>query len=153
MAQSLAEGFTVMVDEVVAELSRRGHPNVRAAHAFALRAVHGGADSAAKLARSLGVSRHAAAKTVAAIEGLGYVERVHDPSDARGKRLQVTARGRDMIDIGGQEFDAVRNRWAAEIGTRRLNELQADLAVLARLSQPRPPETEPIADPTDGSGG
>ena len=51
-----------MVDEVVAELERRGHPGVRPGHGFALRAIDGGADTAAELGRRLSVTKQAAAK-------------------------------------------------------------------------------------------
>jgi DNA-binding MarR family transcriptional regulator len=40
-------------------------------------------NSASSLGRSLGVSRQAAAKSIAALEELGYVERQTDPRDAR----------------------------------------------------------------------
>lgn len=128
LALLLLGSFEAMVDEVVHALAEQGHHNVSATHAFALQAIDDGADSAAKLARAMGVTRQAAAKTVEAVEGLGYIERIANPTDARGKRLQVTPRGEDMMRIGGKEFDAIRDRWAAEVGTRRIEHLQATLA-------------------------
>lgn len=97
-----------MVDDVVAELERRGHAGVRPVHEFALRAIGSGADTASELGRRLAVSEQAAAKTIAALEAMGYVAREADPADARRKPLRVTARGREMVEIGGALFDDVR---------------------------------------------
>ncbi len=122
-----------MVDEVVAELHRRGHTGVRPAHEFALRAIEAGADTASELGRRLSVSKQAAAKTIAALQELGYVDREVDPNDARRKRLRVTPRGYEMIAIGGALFDDVRERWAAQIGVRQLSALEAHLGQLVGL--------------------
>jgi DNA-binding MarR family transcriptional regulator len=130
LALLLLGGFQSMVDEVVAGLARRGHPGVRPAHEFALRAIDGGADTASELGRRLSVSKQAAAKTIAALEHLGYVDREADPDDARRKRLRVTPRGHEMMRIGSTLFDEVRERWARRIGVAELERLEADLAAL-----------------------
>jgi DNA-binding MarR family transcriptional regulator len=140
LALLLLGGFEAMVEEVVAELARRGHPGVRAAHEFALRAIDEGAGTAAELGRRLDVSKQAAAKTIAALEQMGYVAREDDPADARRKRLRVTDRGHEMTTIGRALFDQVRARWAREIGREELDELQAQLAqLLTRPSSRRRP--------------
>src|SRR5262245_49455860 len=127
LALLLLGGFHSMVDEVVAELERRGHAGVRPVHEFALRAIDGGAETASELGRRLSVSKQAAAKTIAALEELGYVDREPDPGDARRKRLRVTAHGHELTEIGGVLFDGVRARWAAAIGAEQLDALQAQL--------------------------
>lgn len=126
----LFAGFNAMVDEVVAELELRGHPGVTASHEFALQAVDGGVQSASELGRSLGVSRQAAAKSIAALESLGYVERQSDAVDGRRKLLIVTARGRDMVRIGAELFDDLRDRWSAQLGPGQLELLEAGLRAL-----------------------
>ena len=137
LALLLLGGFHSMVDDVVAELDRRGHRGVRPAHEFALRAIEAGADTASELGRRLSVSKQAAAKTIAALQELGYVDREVDPNDARRKRVRVTPRGYEMIAIGGALFDDVRERWAAQIGVRQLSALEAHLGQLVGL-QPDP---------------
>lgn len=132
LALLLLGGFQSMVDDVVGELASRGHEGVRASHEFALRAIEEGADTATELGRRLSVSKQAAAKTIAALERLGYVEREADPSDARVKRLRVTARGHDMMTLGATLFTEVRDRWAAQIGAEQLDALEAHLAQLTK---------------------
>jgi DNA-binding MarR family transcriptional regulator len=119
-----------MVDEVVAGLGDRGHPGVRPVHEFALRAIDNGAETASELGRRMSVSRQAAAKTIATLEEMGYVDRDADPSDGRRKRLRVTPRGHEMVSIGASLFDDVRERWAAQIGPRELEALEAQLGEL-----------------------
>ena len=140
LANLLLGGFTAMVDEVIGELERRGHPGVTATHEFALRAIGEGAHGATALGRSLGVSKQAAAKSIAALEELGYVAREVDPGDARRKTLVVTARGTEMMTIGAAAFDRIRTRWARQVGPARLRELETVLATLV------------AADPPDRSG-
>ena len=130
LALLLLTGFHSMTDEVIVELAGRGHPGVRPVHEFALRAIHTGADTASELGRRLSVSKQAAAKTIAALQRLGYVERKADPADGRRKRLEVTPRGHEMIVIGGALFDDVRERWAAQIGIQQLAALEAHLGQL-----------------------
>lgn len=128
LALLLLGGFHTMVDEVSAELAKRGHDRVRPVHEFALRAISAGADTVSELGRRLSVSKQAAAQTVAALERFGYVDREADPSDARRKRLRVTPRGRELMTVGEALFDDVRSRWAAQIGLGPLEALETHLA-------------------------
>jgi hypothetical protein len=57
-----------MVVEVVAELTRQGHPEVTATHEFALRAIDDGANDASALGRRLGVSKQAACQVPGLME-------------------------------------------------------------------------------------
>jgi DNA-binding MarR family transcriptional regulator len=123
-------GFHTLVDEVTAELAKRGHDGVRPVHEFALRAVDAGAGTASELGRRLSVTKQAAAQTTAALEQFGYVDREPDPGDARRKRVRVTARGRELMTVGEALFDDGCRRWAARTGTEQLEALETDLAGL-----------------------
>lgn len=131
LALQLLGAFEAMVDEVVDELERQGHPGVTATLEFALSAVAGGADSAAALARALGTTRQAAAKTVATLAALGYLERADDPADARRKQLRVTPRGEEMTALGAAVFDRIRDRWAAQLRPGEPDLVRDALALLA----------------------
>ena len=130
LALLLLGGFHSMVDAVVPELEARGHAGVTPVHEFALRAIDGGADTASELGRRLSVSKQAAAKTITALEQLGYVAREADATDARRKRIAVTPHGHALMEIGGALFDDVRARWAARIGEAELQRLEAHLGQL-----------------------
>jgi DNA-binding MarR family transcriptional regulator len=109
-----------------------GTRGVRPAHEFALRSIDVGADTASELGRRLSVSKQAAAKTIASLQQLGYVAREVDPSDGRRKRVRLTPRGYEVMAIGGALFDDVRERWAAQIGARQLDNLQGHLGQLVQ---------------------
>ena len=130
LALLMLGGFHSMTDEVIAQLAARGHPGVRPVHEFALGAIDSGADTASELGRRLSVSKQAAAKTIAAMQRLGYVEIEPDATDRRRRRIRVTPRGRDMVALGSALFDDVRERWAAQIGAEQLDALQAHLSHL-----------------------
>lgn len=127
-AQLLMRAFDAMVDEVRASLEQAGHAGLTVANELAMQAIDGGASSAAGLAREMGVTRQAAAKTISTLEVLGYVRRDSNPDDARQKTLHVTAEGRSAIAIGAAAFDRIFHQW------QQANE-QASRTTIAALQQ------------------
>jgi DNA-binding MarR family transcriptional regulator len=115
-AMLLYSAFDAMASEVHTELARAGHPHLSVSNEFAMRAIDDGADSAADLARALGVTRQAAAKTIVSLENLDYVGRISDDADARRKRLVVTDHGREAVTIGAHAFDAIYQSWLQKAG-------------------------------------
>ena len=134
LALLLLGGFRVLVDDAILELATRGYEDVRPVHDFTLRAIAAGADNASELGRRLSVSKQAAAKTVAVLEERGYVARGADPLDARRKHLEVTALGFDVMRVGEEVFDELRDKWKRKIGAKQLERLESDLAALVGAS-------------------
>ena len=130
LALLLLGGFRALVEAATAELARRGHEDVRPVHDFAIRAIAAGADTASELGRRLSIIKQSAAKTIAVLQERGYVARETDPLDARRKRLQVTARGLDMLRQGEAIFDELRDRWAEQIGLAELETFETQLAAM-----------------------
>lgn len=126
----LLAGFRTMVETTTAELARQGHPDVRAVHDFAMRAILAGADSSVELGRRLSVSKQAAAKTIIALEERGYVARETDPQDARRKRLAVTPLGLEVLNTGEQIFNSIRKEWEDRIGVSKVATLERELRTL-----------------------
>ena len=122
LALLLLSGFRFMAEEARERLAARGHPGVRPAHDFALRAVAAGAASVSEVGRRTAVSKQAAAKTVAFLEGNGYVERA--PGAGRAAGLAVTDRGRSLMRDGEAVFDELRAEWEALVGADRVAGLQ-----------------------------
>src|SRR6187401_266278 len=112
------------------ELAARGHPDFRPGHEFAMRAIIAGADSASDLGRRTSVSKQAAAKTIAVLVDRGYVSTEADPGDARRKRLQVTARGLEVLREGEAIFEDLRAGWEEKLGTVELARLEAGLEMV-----------------------
>lgn len=123
----LFAGFRSLIDELHAELARRGHPDVRPVHGFAMQAIGAQGATATEVSRRLGVSKQAAGKTVDRLAALGYAERVGDEHDARRKLVRLTPRGSDVLRQSAEIFDDLRGRWARTLGAARIAELEESL--------------------------
>jgi DNA-binding MarR family transcriptional regulator len=124
-------GFRSIIDELHAELARRGHPGVRPAHGFALQAIGLDGATAAEAGRRLGVSKQAAGKTIDRLEELGYVQRSGDDADRRRKLARLTPRGVEVLALSALIFSDIRSRWSGMLGAARLADLEAGLRTMA----------------------
>jgi DNA-binding MarR family transcriptional regulator len=123
-------GFRTIIEDLHAELARRGHGNARPLHGFACQAIGPDGTTAAELGRRLGVSKQAAGKTIDALERLGYVQRLNDPHDARRKLVMLTAGGEDMLRQSALIFDDLRRDWERALGRERVRALEGDLRAM-----------------------
>lgn len=123
----LFSGFRSIIDELHAELARRGHPDMRPAHGFALQAIGLDGATATEAGRRLGISKQAAGKTVERLEELGYVARSGDDADRRRKLVRLTPRGIEALSFSAMIFEDIRARWAAELGIDRLDSMEGAL--------------------------
>ena len=126
----LFAGFRSIIDELHAELARRGHPDMRPAHGFALQAIGLGGATATDTGRRLGVSKQAAGKTIDRLEELGYVQRSGDAADRRRKLARLTPRGVDVLALSAMIFDDIRSRWEGTLGAARLTDMEAALRTM-----------------------
>ncbi len=126
----LFAGFRSIIDELHAELARRGHPDLRPAHGFALQAIGLGGATAAEAGRRLGISKQAAGKTIDRLEELGYVHRYGDESDRRRKLARLTPRGIAALAMSAMIFNDIRSRWEGTLGVGRLSDMEASLRTM-----------------------
>jgi DNA-binding MarR family transcriptional regulator len=123
-------GFRSIIDELHAELARRGHPDLRPAHGFALQAIGPYGATATEAGRRLGISKQAAGKTIDRLEELGYVQKAGDGQDRRRKLVRITPRGLEALALSAMIFEDIRSRWAETLGPGRLSTLEADLRTM-----------------------
>lgn len=123
-------GFRLIIDELHAELARRGHPDLRPAHGFALQAIGLGGATATETGRRLGISKQAAGKTIDRLEELGYVQRFGDDADRRRKQARLTPRGIEVLAMSAMIFNDIRSRWSDTLGAARLSDLEAGLQTM-----------------------
>jgi DNA-binding MarR family transcriptional regulator len=123
-------GFRSIIDELHAELARRGHPDLRPAHGFALQAIGLHGATATEAGRRLGISKQAAGKTIDRLEELGYVHKDGDAQDRRRKLVRITPRGLEALAMSAMIFDDIRSRWASALGPARLSALEGDLRTM-----------------------
>jgi DNA-binding MarR family transcriptional regulator len=123
-------GFRSIIDELHAELARRGHPDLRPAHGFALQAIGTQGATATEAGRRLGISKQAAGKTIDRLEALGYVRKTGDDTDRRRTLVRITPRGLEALAMSAAIFDDIRSRWADVLGPARLSALETDLRTM-----------------------
>jgi DNA-binding MarR family transcriptional regulator len=120
-------GFRSIIDELHAELARRGHPDLRPAHGFAMQAIGMAGATATETGRRLGISKQAAGKTIDRLEELGYVHRAEDRADRRRKLVRLTPRGIAALESSAMIFNDIRARWAGDLGAGRLAAVESSL--------------------------
>lgn len=122
----LATAFRQAVELVHERLAAQGHPDVRPVHGFTLQAV-GAGSTASEVAARLGVSKQAAAKTIAALEDAGYVARGQDGRDGRRRLVVPTDRGRSLLELSATAFEEVLGQWSHAVGATDLENSFATL--------------------------
>jgi DNA-binding MarR family transcriptional regulator len=127
----LFAGFRSIIDELHAELARRGHQEMRPAHGFAMQAIGFSGATATEVGRRLGISKQAAGKTIERLEAIGYVQRAGDGLDRRRKLVRLTPRGTEALSLSAEIFTEIRDRWAATLGADRVDDLEASLRAMA----------------------
>ena len=120
-------GFRAIIDELHAELARRGHPELRPAHGFAMQAIGLPGATASDVGKRLGISKQAAGKTIERLEAVGYATRAGDAADRRRKLVQLTPRGLEALALSAAIFTEIRDRWARQLGPGRVEDLEASL--------------------------
>ena len=127
----LFAGFRSIIDELHAELARRGHPDLRPAHGFALQAIGMNGATATEAGKRLGISKQAAGKTIDRLEALGCVLRAGDDADRRRKLIRLTPRGISALALSAMIFNDIRARWESELGQARLTDVETALRTMA----------------------
>jgi len=123
-------GFRAIIDELHGELARRGHPDLRPAHGFAMQAIGFRGATASEVGRRLGVSKQAAGKTIERLEALGYAQRAGDSADRRRKLTRLTPRGVAALSLSAEIFGDIRDRWARTLGADRVGDLEDSLRTM-----------------------
>jgi DNA-binding MarR family transcriptional regulator len=127
----LFAGFRAIIDELHAELARRGHPELRPAHGFAMQAIGPSGATASEVGKRLGISKQAAGKTIDRLEALGYATRAGDAADRRRKLVRLTPRGFEALALSAAIFTDIRARWARALGPARVSDMEAGLREMA----------------------
>ena len=94
--------------------------------------LNGEGESPSKLARAFQVTKGAMTYTLQQLEALGYVRIENDPSDARGKIVRITARGRKAREAGAA---SVRPGMLKLIEVLGADEFSRALPFLVKLRQ------------------
>ncbi|UBU10159.1 MarR family winged helix-turn-helix transcriptional regulator [Nonomuraea gerenzanensis] len=112
------------------ELAAQGFAGLRVSHGYVFQHLVEEGRTIGELAGRMEVTQQAASKVVGELEGLGYVERVPDPRDARVRRVRLSRRGREAVAAARRARAAQEERLAELGGRARVEECRALLAEL-----------------------
>ena len=143
LARLLAMAYRLLIDDLHRELAARGWTGVREAFGFVLLALRGGPISLRELVATLGTSKQAVSKLVDAMVGVGLVERVADPHDARAKDLQLTGRGRALLADVEEIYGELEAGWARTLGRAGSYGAPASFATIPSMSRSVGPPVRP----------
>ncbi|MFT3830561.1 MAG: MarR family winged helix-turn-helix transcriptional regulator [Opitutaceae bacterium] len=120
---------------VYGRLAERGFPEIRPAHSAVLRHILPEGSRPTELAAAAGLTKQSMAYLVEHLTTAGVVRTVPDPEDGRARLVQLTARGRKLMDAlvaasaeAEQEVVAVLGREAVDTLRTQLTALGAALA-------------------------
>jgi DNA-binding MarR family transcriptional regulator len=130
-------------DQIARDLQTNGFEGIGAAHLAVLQYPSPRGVGVTELARRARVSRQAINYLVRELEAKGYLVRRRDPSDGRGRIVDLTEHGEAAIRCIRASVKRVEREWASDLGAKRFADLRAALIELAA------PEAEAVLD--DGS--
>src|SRR3954470_505974 len=105
-------------DELFARLREGGYSELRPAHACVFGTIRPEGNRLTELAERADMTKQAVGEVVSELEGIGYVERVPDPSDGRAKIIKLTERGLAAWELGWGIVLGVQQRWEKRYGAK-----------------------------------
>lgn len=133
---------TRLSSELDAALRAAGFLDVRAAHAPVFMAIDPDGSRVTELAERAAMSKQAVGELIRYLADHGYLTVEPDPADRRAKRVRLTARGWEALDLGARviaEFDAWLER---AVGPEQVTELRR---ILVRIITTGPRSSVPSA--------
>jgi DNA-binding MarR family transcriptional regulator len=127
-------GSRAVIDHLHRHMAALGYDDLRPAHGFAFQRIAPYGATGNELAEFLDITKQAASEMVDYLEQRGYVVRKPHPSDKRGKIILLTERGWNCIRSAEAILSHLEAQWAAIIGVKRMEELQANLYQLVAVA-------------------
>jgi DNA-binding MarR family transcriptional regulator len=118
-------------DQIYAGVIAAGYDDLNPAHVDLIRYPTLGGLRPTKLADQVGITKQSVNDLLGHLEGHGYLVRVPDPADGRGRVIRLTAKGQRLERTINAQAQAAETQIADILGTRRFAQLQSALEELA----------------------
>ena len=128
----LATAKEAFIRETHLRLHAAGYPEITA-NGCVFRWLEPDGSRLAEMVERSGMTKQAFGEHVASLEQHGYVTRVPDPADGRGKLVVPTPRGRAAHAEARRIFAEIEAEWAGAVGAESLAALRATLERIAAL--------------------
>lgn len=116
--------YTYLVDEIYQRIMDKLHQNayqgLKLSHALILLQLSQQGARISDLAKSQAVSKQAIGQIANELEALGFIEKIADSEDKRAKRLQMSAKGIELVRKAAGFLQQIEQQIADEIGSQQL---------------------------------
>jgi DNA-binding MarR family transcriptional regulator len=119
-------------DRIERDLRAKGFEGIGAAHLAVLQYPSPRGIRVTELARRARVSRQAINYLVRELEAEGYLVRRRDPSDGRGRIVDLTERGEAAIRCIRASVKRVEREWESDLGAKRFADFRVALIEIGR---------------------
>jgi DNA-binding MarR family transcriptional regulator len=90
------------------------------------------------LAERASVSKQAIGELIDDLQNRGYVKRVPDPADGRAKLIQLTAKGRKLIDAAYEVIREIETALLNQVGAKKLEAARSVLRATTAICSDEP---------------
>lgn len=135
LPQLINQAFDLILDDLYRHLVETGYGDLRPTHClnvFRFMDCDGTRPSA--LARRAGMTPQAMSELVGYLEERGYVRRVPDRTDGRGRVVVYADRGTQAAEVSAVYFADMEARWGTIVGPDRLQDVKSALAQILAAS-------------------
>ncbi|MFG3438843.1 MarR family winged helix-turn-helix transcriptional regulator [Nonomuraea sp. NPDC047897] len=137
LPQLIGQAFNLVLDGLCHHLAEAGHEDLRPTHCLnVFRLMDCDGTRPTTLARRAGMTPQAMSELVGYLEQRGYVRRVPDPADGRGRVVVYADRGARAARISAAYFADMEARWSAAVGPDRLQDVRSALAQILDAAAP-----------------
>lgn len=135
LAQLLRIPFQALVVELHERLAAAGYGDIRPIHTLIFAFVTKEGLRLHELVERTQSTKQNINYLVNALEEMGYVERIPDPSDGRGKIVRLTEQGEANSQTGQAIIQEIEQEWAKELGEETMAQLRKSLEQLVHMVQ------------------
>jgi DNA-binding MarR family transcriptional regulator len=135
LTQLLGIPFVALVDELHARLAAAGFPELRPPHAPVLAHLTAEGMRLTELAQRAQLTKQMLNYVVNGLEESGYVERLDDPSDRRGRLVRLTQRGLEASRASRTIARQIEREWSVQMGEGEMRYLRLLLRKLGSTVQ------------------
>lgn len=129
LPQIISQVFDRLLDDLHRHLNEAGYEDLRPTHCLnVLRLMDCDGTRPTELARRAGMTPQAMNELVGYLEQRGYVQRVPDPVDRRGRVVTYADRGTAAAEVATTFFADVEDRWDGVVGPERFQDAKRALA-------------------------
>lgn len=125
--------FQATVARVREHLSRAGFTDLTMAHFQVFQHLPPRGARITALAAQAQMTKQSMGVLVEHLEQRGYLERRPDPRDKRASLINLTARGRALVEVARAAILELEQEWELQLGTDRMHQLRSTLRVLVSL--------------------